>query len=197
MLDVMIAYLRPEGSATLSFVGKEKDPSIGQLGLDLVFQTKDKKYITAGAVTNKEWKGMCVAFKRLDLINNEKFSTPNARVKFKEERRKLIAKEISKYKASQILKAFQKEEVPSAPILDRIELLKNEQIQVNKIINFYESKVYGKIRAPRPAPIYSKTPLSGDKLAPLLGENSIEILKELNYSNREIEIFLKGKITSK
>ena len=197
MLDVMIAYLWPEGSATLSFVGKEKDPSIGQLGLDLVFQTKDKKYITAGAVTNKEWKGMCVAFKRLDLINNEKFSTPNARVKFKEERRKLIAKEISKYKASQILKAFQKEEVPSAPILDRIELLKNEQIQVNKIINFYESKVYGKIRAPRPAPIYSKTPLSGDKLAPLLGENSIEILKELNYSNRKIEIFLKEKITSK
>ncbi len=197
MLDVMIAYLWPEGSAALSFVGKEKDPSIGQLGLDLVFQTKDKKYITAGAVTNKEWKGMCVAFKRLDLINNEKFSTPNARVKFKEERRQLIAKEISKYKASQILKAFQKEEVPSAPILDRIELLKNEQIQVNKIINFYESKVYGKIRAPRPAPIYSKTPLSGDKLAPLLGENSIEILKELNYSNREIEIFLKEKITSK
>ncbi len=197
MLDVMIAYLWPEGSSTLSFVGKEKDPSIGQLGLDLVFQTKDKKYITAGAVTNKEWRGMCVSFKRLDLINHEKFATPNARVKFKEERRKLIAKEISKYKASQILKSFQKEEVPCAPILDRIELLKNEQIQVNKIINFYKSKVYGKIRAPRPAPIYSKTPLSGDKLAPLLGENSIEILKELNYSNREIEIFLKEKVTSK
>ena len=123
MLDVMIAYLWPEGSATLSFVGKEKDPSVGQLGLDLVFQTKDKKYITAGAVTNKEWKGMCVAFKRLDLVDNEKFATPNARVMFKEERRKLIAEEISKHKASEILQAFQKEEVPSAPILDRIELL--------------------------------------------------------------------------
>ena len=45
MLDVMVAYLWPEGSATLSFVGKEKNPSIGQFGLDLVFKTKDKKYI--------------------------------------------------------------------------------------------------------------------------------------------------------
>ena len=197
MLDVMIAYLWPEGSSTLSFVGKEKDPSVGQLGLDLVFKTKDKKYITAGAVTDKEWKGMCIAFKRLDLINNKKFSTPNLRVKFKEERRKLIATEISKYNALEILKAFHKQEVPSAPILNRIEVLENEQILENKIINFYESKYYGKIRAPRPAPIYSRTPLSGNKLAPLLGENSIEILKELNYSEKEIEGFLKEKITSK
>ena len=85
---------------------KRKNPSIGQLGLDLVFKTKDEKYITAGAVTNKEWKGMCVAFDRMDLIDNKKFATPNARVKNKEERRKLIAKEISNFQASEILKAF-------------------------------------------------------------------------------------------
>ena len=140
---------------------------------------------------------MCTAFKRLDLIDHKKFATPNARVKFKEERRKLIAEEISKYDSSKILKAFQEQEVPSAPILDRVELLENKQIQVNKIINIYESKVYGKVRAPRPAPIYSETPLSGDKLAPLLGEHSIDILKELNYSNEEIENLLKDKVTSR
>ena len=83
MLDVMIAYLWPEGSSTLSFVGKEKNPSDGQLGLDLVFITKDKKYITAGAVTDKEWTGLCKAIKREDLIDNIKFNTPNARVKIK------------------------------------------------------------------------------------------------------------------
>ena len=197
MLDVMIAYLWPEGSAALSFVGKEKNPSIGQLGLDLVFKTKDKKYITAGAVTNKEWKGMCVAFDRMDLIDNKKFATPNARVKNKEERRKLIAKEISNFKASEILKAFQREEVPCAPILSRIELLKNKQIIANKIINFSKSKVYGKVRAPRPAAIYSETPTTVKNLAPLLGQNTLEILKELKYSKDEIKTFLKENIISK
>ena len=197
MLDVMIAYLWPEGSAALSFVGKEKNPSIGQLGLDLVFKTKDKKYITAGAVTNKEWKGMCVAFDRMDLIDNKKFATPNARVKNKEERRKLIAKEISNFKASEILKAFQREEVPCAPILSRIELLKNKQIIANKIINFSKSKVFGKVRAPRPAAIYSETPTTAKNLAPLLGQNTLEILKELKYSKDEIKTFLKENIISK
>ena len=197
MLDVMIAYLWPEGSAALSFVGKEKNPSIGQLGLDLVFKTKDEKYITAGAVTNKEWKGMCVAFDRMDLIDNKKFATPNARVKNKEERRKLIAKEISNFKASEILKAFQREEVPCAPILSRIELLKNKQIIANKIINFSKSKVFGKVRAPRPAAIYSETPTTVKNLAPLLGQNTLEILKELKYSKDEIKTFLKENIISK
>ena len=197
MLDVMVAYLWPEGSATLSFVGKEKNPSIGQFGLDLVFKTKDKKYITAGAVTDKEWRGMCIVFNRLDLIKNKKFSTPNARVKYKEERRKLIAREISKHKASEILKAFHKEEVPSAPILSRVEILKNKQIKANKIINVYNSKVFGKIRSPRPAAIYSETPTTGKKLAPLLGENSLEILKELNFTKEEISNLLKEKVISK
>ena len=196
MLDVMIAFLWPEGSAPLSFVGKEKDPSMGQLGLDLVFQTKDNKYITAGAVTDKEWKGMCIAFNRFDLIKHKKFATPNARVRYKEARRKLIAEEIAKYNSKEILNAFQKEDVPCAPILDRVELLENEQIRVNKIINLYNSKIFGKIRSPRPAPIYSDTPVTGKKLAPLLGANSIEILKELKFSNKEIKKLINAKVTS-
>ena len=139
---------------------------------------------------------MCNAFNRTDLINDIKFSTPNARVKFKEERRKLIASEISKYNSDEILNSFQKEEVPCAPILDRVELLKNEQIIVNNIFNFYESKIFGKIRTPRPAPLFSETSLNANKLAPLLGENSIEILKELKYTDQEIKTLLKEKITS-
>ena len=197
MLDVMIAYLWPEGSSSLSFVGKETDPSEGQLGLDLVFITKDKKFITAGAVTNKEWVGICKALSRKDLIEDKRFSTPNARVKYKVERRALISEEISKHNAKYILNALQKEEVPSAPILNRIELLENEQIMENDIINYYESKIFGKIRSPRPAPKYSETPINGDQLAPLLGENNIEILKELNYSKKKIDHFIEEKVVSK
>ena len=42
----------PNSDSLLSIL--EKKPSNAQLGLDLVFKTKDKKYITAGAVTDKE-----------------------------------------------------------------------------------------------------------------------------------------------
>ena len=197
MLDVMIAYLWPEGSASLSFVGKETDPAEAQLGLDLVFITKDRKYITAGAVTNKEWIGLCKAINREDLINNSKFNTPNARVKYKVERRKIISEEIAKQTAKSVLRKLQKEQVPSAPILNRNELLKNEQVIENDIIQYFKSTKFGKIRSPRPAPIYSKTRITGKQLAPVLGENSEQILKELKYSKKEINLFFKEQISFK
>jgi crotonobetainyl-CoA:carnitine CoA-transferase CaiB-like acyl-CoA transferase len=196
MLDVMIAYLWPEGSSSLSFVGKESDPSSGQMGLDLVFETNDNKFITAGAVTDKEWLGMCNAFDRKDLLVDPRFNTPRSRFDNKTERRLIVAQEIKKHKANDILQKLATNEVPSAPILNREELLENEQVLQNKIIEFHDSNIFGKIRSPRPAPIYSESPLSGEQLAPLLGENSIEILKELNYSDDEIKVFIKGNITS-
>ena len=196
MLDVMIAYLWPEGSSSLSFVGKESDPSSGQMGLDLVFKTNDNKFITAGAVTDKEWLGMCNAFDRKDLLVDPRFNTPRSRFDNKTERRLIVAQEIKKHKANDILQKLATNEVPSAPILNREELIENEQVLQNKIIEFHDSNIFGKIRSPRPAPIYSESPLSGEQLAPLLGENSIEILKELNYSDDEIKVFIKGNITS-
>ncbi|MDB9971324.1 CoA transferase [Alphaproteobacteria bacterium] len=196
MLDVMIAYLWPEGSSSLSFVGKESDPSSGQMGLDLVFETNDNKFITAGAVTDKEWLGMCNAFDRKDLLVDPRFNTPRSRFDNKTERRLIVAQEIKKHKANDILQKLATNEVPSAPILNREELIENEQVLQNKIIEFHDSNIFGKIRSPRPAPIYSESPLSGEQLAPLLGENSIEILKELNYSDDEIKVFITGNITS-
>ena len=196
MLDVMVAYLWPEGSASLSFVGDEGDPSKGQMGLDLVFQTKDNKYITAGAVTDKEWLGMCNAFDRKDLLSDPRFNTPRARFENKTERRLLIADEIKKHNSIDILPKLHENEVPSAPILSRTELLENEQIIENNIIEFHDSKFFGNIRSPRPAPIYSDSPINGKQLAPLLGQNSIEILKEIDYKDQEIENLLQEKVTS-
>ena len=159
--------------------------------------TKDRKYITAGAVTNKEWIGLCKAINREDLINNSKFNSSNARVKYKVERRKIISEEIAKQTAKSVLRKLQKEQVPSAPILNRNELLKNEQVIENDIIKYFKIKKFGKIRSPRPAPIYSKTRITGKQLAPVLGENSEQILKELKYTKKEINLFFKKQISYK
>ena len=196
MLDVMIAYLWPEGSAALSFVGKETDPTAGQFGLDLVYKTKDDKYITAGAVTDKEWLGICTAMKRKDLLTDKRFDTARQRMLNKAERREIIALEILKYKAESILKKFHINEVPAAPILSRTELLENEQVKKNKMIEIHESTIFGKIRAPRPAAIYSVSSTNGKKLAPLLGQNSYEILQEMGMKDEKIKKLIKNKIIS-
>src|SRR5271154_7265843 len=78
MLDAMIAYLWPEAMASLTYVGDERDPSDGDVGPDLIFATQDR-YITAGALSDDEWAGLCRALKREDLMDDLRFKTAHAR----------------------------------------------------------------------------------------------------------------------
>jgi crotonobetainyl-CoA:carnitine CoA-transferase CaiB-like acyl-CoA transferase len=145
MLDTMVAYLRPEASASLSFVGNEVEPARGQSGLDLVFKTKDR-YITAGAVSDKEWLGMCRALQRPDLINDERFNTVAARSRNAAERRAIMSVELGKWSSGEILDRLRAENVPCAPVLSRTELLTDEQVLINGIIEIHEHPLLGPVR---------------------------------------------------
>ena len=78
MLDAMIAYLWPEAMPSLTFVGNESDPSDGEVGPDFVFATQDR-YITAAALSDDEWAGMCRALNRQELIDDPRFKTARDR----------------------------------------------------------------------------------------------------------------------
>jgi crotonobetainyl-CoA:carnitine CoA-transferase CaiB-like acyl-CoA transferase len=186
MLDTMVAFLWPEASSSLSYVGDEVDPSRGQMGLDLVFKTQDR-YITAGAVSNSEWQGMCRALARPDLIDDERFRTVADRSRNVVARRLLMSEELSKWPSAEILARLQAENVPCAPVLSRTELLDDEQVRTNGILEIHDDPVLGKVRQPRPAARFSATPSAVRGLAPFLGADNTELLRELGYAARDIE----------
>ncbi len=185
MLDAMIAYLWPEAMPSLTFVGEEQDPSDGEVGPDLVFATQDR-YITAGALSDDEWAGMCRAFNREDLIDDPRFKTARSRSKNAVERREIATAELEKWTASEILPRLLANDVPSAPVLSRFELLKEPQVRENKILQEHESPTFGKVRMPRPAALFDRTPASIRQLAPILGADSAAILRDLGYSIEDI-----------
>jgi crotonobetainyl-CoA:carnitine CoA-transferase CaiB-like acyl-CoA transferase len=122
MLDAMISYLWPEAMPSLTFVGEERDPSDGDMGPDLVFATQDR-YITAAALSDDEWAGMCRALDRQDLIGDPRFKTARDRSINAVERREIISAELEKWTAGEILPRLLANDVPSAPALSRFELL--------------------------------------------------------------------------
>ena len=185
MLETMIAYLWPEGMAPLTFVGAENDPASGQLGGDLVYQAKDR-YITAGAVTDAEWHGLCRALNRLDLLEDERFKTPDDRFSNVHIRRGITAAEISKWPAAEILERLRANDVPCAPVLERTELEEDPHIAHNEIIAFYDDPTLGKVRQARPAARFDRTPAEPQRMAPFLGADNNDILGELGYSEKEI-----------
>ncbi len=194
MLDSVVAFFWPEGMTGLVFKDNEFDVRKLQGSQDLIYKAKDR-YITAGAVSDSEWKGMCSALKMEDFIEDERFATSAARVINSEERKKITGDEIKKWASKEILDRFQAEGVPSAPLLDRMELMEHEQIIANQTILRDKYEGFGEVRQARPAALFESTPSKIKRPAPKLGEHSKEILDHLGISeeaqNKMIE---EGKV---
>ena len=194
MLESVLAFFWPEGMAGLVYKEKEMDVRKLQGTQDLIYKAKDG-YITAGAVSDAEWQGMCNALERQDLIEDERFATSAARVSNSGERKDLTGKEISKWNSEEILARFQEQGVPCAPLLSRMELMSHEQILANESILVSEVDGFGEVRQARPAARFNETPSEISRPAPRLGEHGNEILTELGYSNEfQQNLFKEGKL---
>lgn len=193
MLDTMLAYLWPEGMAGFTLIGREVKAARAQLSPDLIFATTDG-YITAGAISDKEWRGMCRALDRESWLTDARFKTLNDRAVNVTERLELTAEVIAGQSSEYWLARFDREGVPSAPVLDREGVLEHEQIIANQIIGEYEHPVAGKTRQPRPAALFDKTPAYIRRHAPSLGEHSEEILTELGYDAEQVGALLASGV---
>ena len=192
MLDSVIAFFWPEGMTGLVFEENEFDVRKLQGSQDLIYQAKDR-YITAGAVSDAEWMGMCRALNMEELIEDERFSTSSARVINAEERKQITGAEIKKWNSEDILERFQNEGVPSAPLLDRMELMHHEQIIANKTILRKHYKGFGEVRQAKPAAYFENTPSEITRPAPKLGEHGKEIVLSLGYDEEHLKKLVMEK----
>lgn len=186
MLDAMLAFFWPEGMGGITFAENEYDPSQTSGSMDLIYPTQDG-FITAGVISDKEWVGMCRALDREDLIEDERFATARARLQNVQARKDITREEIAKWPSEEILKRLDEHDVPSAPLLRRMELLENEQIIASESVLRTEYEGFGEVRQARPAARFSKTPSEINGPAPKLGEQSTTILKRLGYSEEQIK----------
>ena len=194
MLESMLAFFWPEGMSGLTFAEREFDVTKGQGTMDLIFEAQDG-HITAGAISDSEWTGMCRALDRQDLIDDERFATARARARNGDERKRIAAAEIAKWPRDEILARLDANDVPSAPLLTRMELMDHEQFRVNGSIERIDVAGFGEVRQATPAARFSVSPSEIGAPAPRLGEHSVEILTGLGYGKeRRASLLADGTV---
>ena len=189
MLDAMIAFLWAEGLVALTFPGGEKHAARAQLSQDLIYQTQDG-YITVGAVSDDEWKGLCAALDQPQWLDDERFNTPSGRVVNAPARLSLTQEVLQHKTSAEWLSVLDANQVPCAPILDRTTLLDHPQIEANQIIKTHEEEDLGSFRLPRPAARFSATQAGIRLQAPHLGEHTEQLLAELGYDEETVADFV-------
>ena len=193
MLDVMVAYLWQEGLAGLTLVGEEDRVKRGQRSKDLIYETADG-FITAGAVSDAEWKGMCKALEKEEWLTDERFASARARGINVKLRLEMTADVLKTNTSEYWLARLDECEVPSAPVLTRPEVIEQEQIKINEVLFEYDHPGLGKVRQPRPAAVFEATPVKTEQLAAKLGEHNNEILEQAGYSDEEITRFRESGV---
>ena len=193
MLDTMIGYLWPEAMTQYTVVGREATTADPTARPDLIFETADG-YITVGTISDSEWQGFCAASGRPGLAEDSRFNTPPARAANATERILLMAEIIKERPTAEWLQQLDANDVPSAPVLRRNEVIANEQVVARELIIELGHPDIGRVRQPKPAARFDRTPAQIQGPAPRIGEHSAVILAELGLEVAEIERLATEKI---
>jgi crotonobetainyl-CoA:carnitine CoA-transferase CaiB-like acyl-CoA transferase len=186
MLDTMIAYLWPEAMTQYTVVGREATTADPTGRPDLIFETADG-YITVGTISDSEWQGFCAASGRSGLAEDPRFNTPGGRAANATERILLMAEIIKERPTAEWLQRLDANDVPSAPVLRRNEVIANEQVLARELIVELDHPDIGPVRQPKPAARFDRTPAQIQGPAPRIGEHTAAILAEIGLEAAEIE----------
>ena len=189
MLDATVAFFWPEAMTGLTFAEKEADVTKTFSSIDLIYETSDG-YITISVISDKEWKGICEVLNCEELIQDERFVTSRARRQHSEERRSVIGEMVEKWTSEELLKSLDENDVPCAPLLNRMELMEHPQIVESQTIQKLEFEGFGEVRQARPAARFQLTESEIRSPAPKLGQHSTEVLGSLGYSKNTIDEYI-------
>ncbi len=143
-------------------------------------------YFVLGAANQPNWVRLCKAIGREDLMERDEYEADKDRaahyLKLAEELDEIFVKK----PRDEWLKLLEEAEVPCGPILNMQEAFDHPQIRAREMAVDVDHPAAGRIRVLGLPPKFSETPGVVRRPAPLLGQHTDEILKDIGKSDEEI-----------
>ena len=196
LLESALAYTMYESSIYFT-TGKISTPDGSAHRLTApyqAFKTKDG-YINIGAANQSNWERLLNVLGLENLNKDPEFSDSKSRQVNRKKLEKILEKIFITKSSKEWIKMLIESSIPSGPIYNMKEVWKDEQVKYRKMDVKLDHPKQKNSRNIGVAVKLSKTPGKIKTPAPLYGEHSVKILKELGYSEDEIKNLINLNIS--
>ncbi|MEM2465604.1 MAG: CoA transferase [Candidatus Bathyarchaeia archaeon] len=163
-----------------------------------IFKTRDEKFVAICAPTNKEFKAICRAIGREDLLKNERFNNVFERLKPENAQviNEIVEKWVSSLTLDEVIELAEKYCFSAAQVMDEVQIANDPWRWKRGSIIAIDDAMYGKLIMPGPAFQMSETPGRTKWAARPVGYHNKYVLMELlGLSEEEVkELESKGVI---
>ena len=196
LLESALAYTMYESSIYFT-TGKISTPDGSAHRLTApyqAFKTKDG-YINIGAANQSNWERLLNVLGLENLNKDPEFSDSKSRQVNRKKLEKILEKIFITKSSKEWIKMLIESSIPSGPIYNMKEVWEDEQVKYRKMDVKLDHPKQKNSRNIGVAVKLSKTPGKIKTPAPLYGEHSVKILKELGYSEDEIKNLINLNIS--
>ena len=158
------------------------------------YKTNDG-YIAVLPYWDNHWKTFCGVVGRSELADDPRFTDMKTRLANIDDTYAEIAKSLRGKTTSEWLKLLGETNVPHMVVNSLDDLVDDPHLKATGFWEIHDHPTEGKLRMARPATNFFGTPSDIRRLPPRLGEHSVEILKEVGFTDDDIEKMIAEGVT--
>ena len=172
-----------------------------QLGLDALYRLYETQdgWLQLAAVREEHWPQLCLVLRRDDLVDDPRFATAADRTSRRGELTDLLAEAFMADLATNWRAALRSAGVPAEISVDTWDgetILFDDELVRLGLVAEYEHPMLGRVRQLGNLVTFSETPGVQDRPAPMVGEHTREILRELGYDDADVaDLHARGVVT--
>jgi crotonobetainyl-CoA:carnitine CoA-transferase CaiB-like acyl-CoA transferase len=181
--------------------GRTFEPPIGPMGQPRLlsehrnpYETRDG-YLCLLLYNDKQWRNFFRLIGREELFETDpRFATQTSRSSHFNEAYAFIAEQMRTRTSAEWLAALTEADIPVMPLNSLEDLLEDEHLNQTGFFSTVEHPTEGTLRTMAVPSRWSESPPDEPTPAPLLGEHTVEVLREAGYADAEIDSLLRAQV---
>lgn len=176
--------------------GRTFDPPLADAGYVRLL-AKDRRpcrtrdgFICVLIYIDKHWKNFCEMLGRQDMLQDPRFLRMSDRTRNVDALYEFVTEQIAQRTTGEWMEALARADIPAAPMHTPATLMEDPHLEDVGFFHWIEHPSEGRIRSMDVPGTWSGTPPGVRLHAPLLGENTRQVLAEAGYSLTDIERLL-------